>query len=376
MTLRGQVIAGCFARFHSNIMAKSSIHISVITAGSEAHNLRQHPMDHIYPELIKDNEQLILKSVSEARKEIEIKCKELSGRKLQKNAEPIREAVVNIKPETRMKDLEALAARLKKDFKIETIQIHIHRDEGKSRNELNYHAHMVLGYQDPQKGTVIKPNPQMLSQIQNVTAEVLGMERGQSSDLKHLHAIQYKNAQEEKKVAEIALKQAEGAKELKQLEAKTAEIALKQKNEIKDFMEMAELSARLGNDAEKYIERSYFMVNEEKTSQNIASILWSKSQLQDKLAKATNEALKVPHLQEQVRSLTTERDLFQLYVARLLVSKDHNFDSVLEPKMRETPSIAAEVQKCLKEREQKKQLKAQQELVKPEPKKNQGMKLT
>jgi hypothetical protein len=332
---------GCFALVKAKLMALSSIHISVVSAGSEAHNKREHSMDHVYPDLIKNNESLIVKSIADVQKEVEIKCKQLSGRKLQKNAEPIREAVVNIKPETRMKDLEALATRLRQDFKIDCFQIHIHRDEGKSRNDLNHHAHMVFDYQDKQKGTVLKFNKQMLSEIQTATAEVLGMERGKSSDLTHLNAIQYKNAQEMKKVAEIALKQAEGAKELKQLESQIAEMSLKQAETTFVLKELDKLTTTLGDKAGEYIAKnSVWGVDQAKTTENISSLLFKNTRLGQELARTTIEANKVPQLEKQVSELSLKYNRYEQYVALLLLSKEKKINYEFEAKLKENPKIS------------------------------------
>jgi aromatic ring-cleaving dioxygenase len=113
--------------------------------------------------------------------------------------------------------LKRLTDRLKTELKIEAIQIHIHRDEGKSRTELNHHAHIVFDWQDKEKGTTIKFNKQGLSEMQNIVSEVLDMERGVTSDKKHLKSLQFKNQQESEKLSVLMAKTAGLENNIKEL---------------------------------------------------------------------------------------------------------------------------------------------------------------
>ena len=160
----------------------------------------------MYHDLSSNNESLVLDKIHERFKIIEAHCKKVSGRKLQKNATPVREAVVNLNSHHTMEDLKTLAKRLKEEKQIDCFQIHLHRDEGKSRDELNFHAHLVFDWQNKEKGTMLKLNRADMSQIQTIVAETLGMERGElkeNSNRERLEAIEYKRAQEEKKVKTI-----------------------------------------------------------------------------------------------------------------------------------------------------------------------------
>jgi hypothetical protein len=115
---------------------------------------------------------------------------------MQAKAVPIREAVIVIKPDTTMADLQLLAKQFENEFGIKCIQIHIHRDEGFSKTDpdpsnLNLHAHFVADWTHD-NGTSLRLNPQDTSRMQTIGAECLKMERGSSSNVKHLNAIQYK----------------------------------------------------------------------------------------------------------------------------------------------------------------------------------------
>ena len=134
-------------------------------------------------------------------------AKAKTGRKMQAKATPIREAVVVIEDTTTMDDLHRLAERLQRRFGIEVFQIAIHKDEGyhkgKDGLKLNLHAHLVADWTDHQSGKSLKLNRNDMAEMQTICAEVLGMERGKSSEKQHLSAIQFKIAAEEQRAEGI-----------------------------------------------------------------------------------------------------------------------------------------------------------------------------
>ncbi|MCD9616408.1 hypothetical protein [Chryseobacterium gleum] len=79
---------------------KTSINFKAVKTGSEAHNFRRKTFDYI-KDFTEKNEYWAENKISD-RLLIEAYCKEKSGRKLQKNAMPVREAVVVIKENTTM----------------------------------------------------------------------------------------------------------------------------------------------------------------------------------------------------------------------------------------------------------------------------------
>jgi hypothetical protein len=145
-----------------------------------------------------------------------------------------------------MSDLRLFAERVEAKYKIKTLQIYIHRDEGhKATAEdiaagladtpgefiCNHHAHIVFDWMDHATGKSIKINKQQTSELQTLLAETLGMERGVSSDKKHLNALQYKAQVASQRISEqqhtiAALRQQEqrAAAELAKVEAPLAEI--------------------------------------------------------------------------------------------------------------------------------------------------------
>lgn len=192
-------------------MAKTSINVRACNIGSaERHNLRSKELDYIRPELSYRNEQWSEMKIADVLEDIREKYKQHTGQSMQKKATPIREGVVVIEDGTTLRQLQDFAERIEERFGIHTFQIYTHKDEGASvwdgNTEAwkpNYHAHMIFDWTDGETGRTRKLNKQDMAEMQTMLAECLGMERGISSDRKHLSAIQYKNMVEAEKAAKI-----------------------------------------------------------------------------------------------------------------------------------------------------------------------------
>ena len=176
---------------------KTSINFKSAKSDSEIHNFRKKSFNYIRKDLTHKNEYWMEQKIADRIQKIESYCKEKSGRKLQKNAMPIREAVVVIKENTTMQDLHNLSKRLEEELKIRVFQIAIHKDEGhfdKDTKEWkpNYHAHLVADWQDLQTGKTLKHQSFHYSKMQDLAAECLDMERGVSGSLTRLEAVEFK----------------------------------------------------------------------------------------------------------------------------------------------------------------------------------------
>ena len=176
---------------------KTSINFKAAKSDSEIHNFRKKSFDYIRKDLTPKNEYWMEQKIADRLLKIESYCKEKSGRKLQKNAMPVREAVVVIKENTTMQDLHNLSKRLEEELKIRIFQIAIHKDEGhydKDTKEWkpNYHAHLVADWQDLQTGKTLKHQSYHYSKMQDLAAECLEMERGISGSLTRLEAVEFK----------------------------------------------------------------------------------------------------------------------------------------------------------------------------------------
>src|SRR5690554_427752 len=190
-------------------MAKASINFKAVKASSEMHNERLQELDYIEPEFSAMNESWKTHSIAEMDKEIKRYCKATSGRKMQKNATPIREAVVNLNHHHSVDDLRKLSDKLEEQYGMKAFQIHVHRDEGIWENGIfkhNYHAHIVFRWQDMASGKTLRLNKLAMSQIQTLVSEELRMERGEykeNSNVVRLEAVEYKAQQEEKRVKRL-----------------------------------------------------------------------------------------------------------------------------------------------------------------------------
>lgn len=188
-------------------MAKTSIHVCPVLPSSEEHNQRLKPLDYVKQELTHQNTSVIKASVPETLQEIKTRYTKSTGQKMQAKATPIREAVVVLDKKTNLKDLEKLSEKFQERFGMKTFQIYIHEDEGHTnKNEefiKNRHAHMVIDWTDQKTGKSLKLSKEDMAEMQTLTAETLGMERGQSSDKKHLTAIQFKNEAQKQEFREV-----------------------------------------------------------------------------------------------------------------------------------------------------------------------------
>ncbi|AQX09694.1 hypothetical protein [Elizabethkingia ursingii] len=190
---------------------KTSINFKAAKADSEVHNFRKKTFDYIRKDLSSKNEYWLEEKIAGRLIKIENYCKEKSGRKLQKNAMPIREAVVVIKEDTTMLELQNLANKLQEELRIRIFQIAIHKDEGHYDKETkewkpNYHAHLVADWQDLETGKTLKHQSFHYSKMQDIAAQCLEMERGVSGSIGRLEAIAFKIQKKEEEYKELVEK--------------------------------------------------------------------------------------------------------------------------------------------------------------------------
>ena len=219
---------------------KTSINFKVAKSDSEIHNFRKKSFDYIRKDLTHKNEYWMEQKIADRLLKIESYCKEKSGRKLQKNAMPIREAVVVIKENTTMQDLQNLSKRLEEELKIRIFQIAIHKDEGhydKDTKEWkpNYHAHLVADWQDLQTGKTLKHQSFHYSKMQDFAAECLEMERGISGSLARLEAVEFKikKKEEDLKILEERYSQMQ-----QEMESKKAEDLIVKESDFLGFQKI------------------------------------------------------------------------------------------------------------------------------------------
>lgn len=157
---------------------------------------------------------LVKKMTGRAMQEKDVEYKDKNGKiRVRKGSSPIREGVVNIKPDTTMDDLLRYVNKVHEKWGITAIQIHMHRDEGhyenpedKSTWKPNLHAHIIWDWIDHQTGKSFKLNADDMSQIQDMVAETLEMERGKRKEetgAEHLERKDFILANQRKQSAEL-----------------------------------------------------------------------------------------------------------------------------------------------------------------------------
>lgn len=154
---------------------------------------------------------MVKQKTGRAMQEKDVKFTDKKGKqRVRQGCSPIREGVVNIKPDTTMEDLLRYVERVHERWGIRALQIHIHKDKGhyevmeqreqcqaslniaESRQnsaepdtedpaswEPNYHAHIIWDWMDHDTGKSFKLNTEDMSAIQDLVAETLDMQRGQ-----------------------------------------------------------------------------------------------------------------------------------------------------------------------------------------------------
>lgn len=187
--LRGQI--------QSITMGKSSMHIRGVSPGSESHNERKKELSYVRSDLTHLNSSFKVCSISERRKEISQKYQETTGQKMQAISKPIREGVLLLDEKHNAEDLRRLGEKLEKEFGIKTIQAYVHKDEGhydkdNGKWKPNLHGHMVFDW-TKEDGKAVRLGRGDMSKMQTIVAQELNMERGISSDKRHIESKTFKS---------------------------------------------------------------------------------------------------------------------------------------------------------------------------------------
>ncbi len=129
---------------------------------------------------------MVKEKTGRAMQEKDVEFTDKKGKKrVRQGCSPIRESVVNIKPDTTMDDLLRYAERVQERWGIKAVQIHMHLDEGHYENvqdsatwKPNLHAHIIWDWMNHSTGKSYKLNADDMSEMQDMVAETLAMERG------------------------------------------------------------------------------------------------------------------------------------------------------------------------------------------------------
>ena len=187
--------------------------------------------------------------------------------RVRKGCSPIRECVVVINEDTRLKALLRFTRMVETRWGIKALQVHLHRDEGHyeipgddSTWKPNYHAHIIWDWMDHTTGKSIKLDADDMSAMQDMVAEALDMERGvkkSETGLDHLERNDFilqkqekekKRLEEEKRKAQserdIAKNQARQATEEKTKAEKKAQEAKNQARKAQQEKDEADKKAK------------------------------------------------------------------------------------------------------------------------------------
>ena len=192
---------------------------------SETHNLREKQLSYVVPEMSHLNESVIHEHIPEALARIEATYTKVTGQRIQPTAMPLKEAVLVIREDTTMEQVEKFGELCRQELGITPIQFHIHRDEGHYDSATkewkpNLHAHIVFDctcrehrlVERPAKfskemkskngkpptklidnyGKIVRLSKADMSRMQDLASIATGMERGVASDKVHLDAQRYK----------------------------------------------------------------------------------------------------------------------------------------------------------------------------------------
>ena len=137
-----------------------------------------------------------------------------NGKPKERNgSSPIRESVVNIKPDTTMADLQKYTEKVHQRWGVRAIQIHIHKDEGHYTNpddpstwQPNLHAHIIWDWMNHETGKSFKLGKKDMEELQDMAAETLEMERGKrksETGAEHLERNDYILSEQKKQSAKL-----------------------------------------------------------------------------------------------------------------------------------------------------------------------------
>ena len=131
--------------------------------------------------------EMVKLKTKRAMQEKDVEYKDKNGKvRVRKGCSPIRESVANIKDDTTLEDLLRYTRMVENRWGIKAIQIHLHKDEGHYENpgdalswKPNYHAHIIWDWMNHETGKSFKLDANDMSEMQDMVAEALDMERGQ-----------------------------------------------------------------------------------------------------------------------------------------------------------------------------------------------------
>ena len=248
-----------------------------------------------------DNIKVMVKEkTGRAMQEKEVEYTDKRGiKRVRRGSSPIRESVVNIKPDTTMDDLLKYTNRVHEKWGVRAIQIHIHRDEGHYDNpddpatwKFNLHAHIIWDWMDHSTGKSFKLDDKDMEKLQDMVAETLDMQRGQKKSetgLDHLERNDFIIQKQESKKKELqeATEKAIAEKEEVEAEAEAA------KTEVADlWKEHDYLTSSNRTKVERSNRLDFDIKTKQNRSQSLDDAIDAKKEEVNQLAAKADEKLR------------------------------------------------------------------------------------
>ena len=309
-----------------NQKPKASVHVKPCnTAQSERHNRRdaeyikslnpkklyvrldltKHNASYVAPEMegvtldqyLESIRVMVKQKTGRAMQEKDVQYTDKNGKvRVRKGCSPIRECVVVVNEDTRLKALLRFTRMVESRWGIKALQVHLHRDEGHyeipgddSTWKPNYHAHIIWDWMDHTTGKSIKLDADDMSAMQDMVAEALDMERGvkkSETGLDHLERNDFilQKQEKEKKRLEEERRKAQSEKAKAENKANEAKEQARKANEDK---EQAEKKAKEANTALASAESK---ITEKQTEiDNLDTRITSKEAVLDRLITETRD---------------------------------------------------------------------------------------
>ena len=307
-----------------NQKPKASVHVKPCnTAQSERHNRRdaeyikslnpkklyvrldltKHNASYVAPEMegvtldqyLESIRVMVKQKTGRAMQEKDVQYKDKNGKVRTRNgASPIRECVVVIEKDTKLKDLLRFTKEVEKKWGIKALQVHLHRDEGHYENPSdentwvpNYHAHIIWDWMDWKTGKSIKLNADDMSTMQDMVAEALDMERGQKkaeTGLGHLERNDFSPGREEREEKRLE----EEKRKARSEKAKAENKANEAKEEAKKAVEEKDEAEKKAQEAKTALTSAESKITEKQSEiDNLDKRITSKEAALDRLITET-----------------------------------------------------------------------------------------
>ena len=277
-----------------NQKPKASVHVKPCnTAQSERHNRRdaeyiksldpkklyvrldlsKHNASYVAPEMegvtlqqhLESIRVMVKQKTGRSMQEKDVEYTDKNGKvRVRKGCSPIRECVVVVNEDTRLKALLRFTRMVEARWGIKALQVHLHRDEGHyeipgddSTWKPNYHAHIIWDWMDHTTGKSIKLDADDMSAMQDMVAEALDMERGvkkSETGLDHLERNDFilQKQEKEKKRLEAEKRKIQSERDIAKNQAKQAtEEKTKAEKKTQEAMNLARKALQEKDEADK-----------------------------------------------------------------------------------------------------------------------------